>query len=177
MLLLKRLNPSSDLLTEQRKAIRSFLQGKNVFVNLPTGFGKSLIFQCLPIFVVQALQSLMLSGSVWSLGSTVPFTARISRHFFNVLWQSAWKELPLKPTYSVKRGTDSSTASLSSQGSSRYSSSSYSRTSSTITISSSDSSLEEVEPLFSGSLWSAVQSGSTTFISLGYSVQSAPTPG
>ena len=38
-----------DLLTEQQKAIRSFFQGKNVFVNLRTGFGKSLIFQCLPI--------------------------------------------------------------------------------------------------------------------------------
>ena len=38
-----------DLLPEQQKAIRSFFQGKNVFVNLPTGFGKSLIFQCLPI--------------------------------------------------------------------------------------------------------------------------------
>ena len=40
-----------DLLPEQRKAIRSFFQGKNVFVNLPTGSGKSLIFQCLPIVV------------------------------------------------------------------------------------------------------------------------------
>ena len=38
-----------DLLPEQRKTIRSFFQGKNIFVNLPTGFGKSLIFQCLPI--------------------------------------------------------------------------------------------------------------------------------
>ena len=38
-----------DLYPEQRKAIRSFFQGKNIFVNLPTGFGKSLIFQCLLI--------------------------------------------------------------------------------------------------------------------------------
>ena len=38
-----------DLHPEQRKEIRSFFQGKNVFVNLPTGFGKSLIFQCLLI--------------------------------------------------------------------------------------------------------------------------------
>ena len=30
-----------DLLPEQRKAIRSFSHGKNVFANLPTGFGKS----------------------------------------------------------------------------------------------------------------------------------------
>ena len=40
-----------DLHPEQRKAIRSFFHGKNVFVNLPTGFGKSLIFQCLPTVV------------------------------------------------------------------------------------------------------------------------------
>ena len=39
----------SELLPEQTEAIKSFFQGKNVFVNLPTGFGKSLIFQCLPI--------------------------------------------------------------------------------------------------------------------------------
>ena len=38
-----------DLHPEQRKAIRSFFQGKNVFANIPTGFGKSLIFQCLLI--------------------------------------------------------------------------------------------------------------------------------
>ena len=38
-----------DLHPERRKAIRSFFQGKNVFVNLPTGFGKSLTFQCLLI--------------------------------------------------------------------------------------------------------------------------------
>ena len=40
-----------DLLPEHRKAIRSYFQGKKVFVNLPTGFGKSLIFQCLLIVV------------------------------------------------------------------------------------------------------------------------------
>ena len=38
-----------DLHPEQLKAIRSFFQEKNVFVNIPTGFGKSLIFQCLLI--------------------------------------------------------------------------------------------------------------------------------
>ena len=27
----------------------NFLGGQNIFVNLPTGYGKSLIFQCLPI--------------------------------------------------------------------------------------------------------------------------------
>ena len=38
-----------NLLEEQQKSLREFLGGHNIFVNLPTGFGKSLIFQCLPI--------------------------------------------------------------------------------------------------------------------------------
>lgn len=39
----------TDLLPEQQEAIKAFFKGKNVFVDLPTGFGKSLIFQSLPI--------------------------------------------------------------------------------------------------------------------------------
>ena len=38
-----------EIIPEEKEAITSFFEGKNVFVNLPTGFGKSLIFQCLPI--------------------------------------------------------------------------------------------------------------------------------
>lgn len=38
-----------ELMAEQEEAIRAFFNGLNVFVNLPTGFGKSLIFQCLPV--------------------------------------------------------------------------------------------------------------------------------
>ena len=41
----------TDLLPEQPEAIKAFFKGKTVFVNLPTGFGKSLIFQSLPIVV------------------------------------------------------------------------------------------------------------------------------
>ena len=37
-----------SLLPEQEQAIRAFFRGK-VFVNLPTGYGKSLIYQCLPM--------------------------------------------------------------------------------------------------------------------------------
>ena len=37
------------MLPEQDESIREFFKGKNIFINLPTGFGKSLIFQCLPI--------------------------------------------------------------------------------------------------------------------------------
>lgn len=36
-------------LKEQEEAIKMFFENKNVFVNLPTGFGKSLIYQCLPM--------------------------------------------------------------------------------------------------------------------------------
>lgn len=39
----------SDILPEQRESIKAFFDGKDVFVNLPTGYGKSLIFQSLPI--------------------------------------------------------------------------------------------------------------------------------
>lgn len=38
-----------NLLKEQENAIIAFFEEKSVFVNLPTGFGKSFIFQCLPI--------------------------------------------------------------------------------------------------------------------------------
>lgn len=38
-----------DLLPELENARREFLGGRNIFVNFPTGYGKSLIFQCLPI--------------------------------------------------------------------------------------------------------------------------------
>ena len=37
--------------TPQVFSIKELLQGKDVFVNLPTGFGKSLIFQSFPLVV------------------------------------------------------------------------------------------------------------------------------
>ena len=40
-----------NLLPEQKNWLREFLGGRNIFVNLPTGYGKSLIFKCLPIAV------------------------------------------------------------------------------------------------------------------------------
>ena len=39
----------ADLKLEQKQAIKSFIQKKDVFVILPTGFGKSLCYGCLPL--------------------------------------------------------------------------------------------------------------------------------
>ena len=36
-----------DFHSEQKTILQCFLQGHDVFVNLPTGFGKSAIFHCL----------------------------------------------------------------------------------------------------------------------------------
>eukprot|EP00794_Sanderia_malayensis_P014543 gene14543-16046_t len=38
-----------SLHNEQEQALREFFSGKDVFVNLPTGFGKSMIFQAIPV--------------------------------------------------------------------------------------------------------------------------------
>ena len=38
----------ADLRPQQRVAIKTFMQGKDVFVSLPTGYGKSLIYSVLP---------------------------------------------------------------------------------------------------------------------------------
>ena len=38
----------SVLYKEQKAAITSALQGKDVFITLPTGYGKSLVYQALP---------------------------------------------------------------------------------------------------------------------------------
>ena len=42
----------ANLLEEQQKSLREFLGAHNIFVILPAGFGKSLIFQFLPIAAV-----------------------------------------------------------------------------------------------------------------------------
>ena len=37
-----------DLKAEQKKVLKSFVEGKDVFVSLPTGYGKSLCYTLLP---------------------------------------------------------------------------------------------------------------------------------
>lgn len=38
-----------NLFPEQELAIKTFMERDNVFINLPTGYGKSLIYQCIPL--------------------------------------------------------------------------------------------------------------------------------
>jgi ATP-dependent DNA helicase RecQ len=50
-----------DFHPQQRSALEAFLRGHDVFVNLPTGFGKSMIFQAAPFcwdFLRQATGSI-----------------------------------------------------------------------------------------------------------------------
>ena len=64
-----------ELLEDQKEALRQFFSGKELYFSAPTGFGKSLIFQCIPLIndylndqaidttlaiVISPLQSLML---------------------------------------------------------------------------------------------------------------------
>lgn len=38
-----------DLYSEQKEALNNFFAGKHVYVNLPTAYGKSLIYQAIPV--------------------------------------------------------------------------------------------------------------------------------
>lgn len=49
LLEVKTLFQIENIYPEQEKAVRAFFESGNVFVNLPTGYGKSLAFHCLPI--------------------------------------------------------------------------------------------------------------------------------
>ena len=48
----------SALKTEQLKVVTQFVSGKDVFADLPTGYGKSLCFAILP-FVFDAAQAVV----------------------------------------------------------------------------------------------------------------------
>ena len=69
---------------DQKKVITSFIDGEDVFVVLPTGYGKSLCYQCLPyiydkiIFptpVVVVLCSVDIDLTFVHLSSTIIFRA------------------------------------------------------------------------------------------------------
>jgi len=77
----------ADLFPDQKRSLKEFISGKDIFVNLPTGYGKSIIFQMAPIvheelattpgkpilIVVSPLSSLMEDQKSYlkSLGITV----------------------------------------------------------------------------------------------------------
>ena len=96
---------NDNLLPEQENALRKFLGGQNILVNLPTGYGKSLTFQSLPItadalfekphdssVVISPLQSLVgdqirhlnnmpeLSRTKWHIQSTTQSTDLATVH-------------------------------------------------------------------------------------------------
>lgn len=54
-----------ELKEEQRHVLRKFAEGNDVFVCLPTGFGKSLCYQCLPTMF--DLMNRPESDSPWSV--------------------------------------------------------------------------------------------------------------
>ena len=64
-----------SLKQEQYEAVTELLRGKDVFVNLPTGFGKSLIYQVLPIC---AREILSLVGKGENVGLLNPFVLVLS---------------------------------------------------------------------------------------------------
>ena len=64
--------PELQLKTEQRSAIESVYRGKDIFVWLPTGFGKSMCYQTLPFVFDSKLDRVnSQSGSVVLVVSTL----------------------------------------------------------------------------------------------------------
>ena len=65
----------SELRSQQKDAIKAFVAAHDVFVSLPTGFGKSLIYGCLPLLFdklrcklkpsLPSFQSLLLLPASW----------------------------------------------------------------------------------------------------------------
>ena len=66
---------------KQKEAVRAFLSGKDVFVSLPTGFGKSVCFQSIP-FVMDYLGSQSASDveDKYIIVLVIEPTAAIMRH-------------------------------------------------------------------------------------------------
>ena len=51
----------SSLKTKQQEAIKAFMNGKDVFVSFPTGYGKSLIYLLLPLIFDRVKGKMILS--------------------------------------------------------------------------------------------------------------------
>ena len=58
----------TELKPEQQEAVQLLLRGKNVFETLPTGYGKSAIYQVLPL-CTKSLQS-STSTTSWATGKS-----------------------------------------------------------------------------------------------------------
>lgn len=60
----KYLTGIKELKQEQEKALRSFIKGGDLYFSAPTGYGKSLIFQALPVIADHILDLAICSSTV-----------------------------------------------------------------------------------------------------------------
>ena len=85
---------------EQRAALEAFVAGKGVFAMLPTGFGKSLIYQLAPlvaksmlcadavVVVMSPLIALIRFSNInikWPTPATLMFTSQVRQKSFNAI--------------------------------------------------------------------------------------------
>ena len=74
-----------DLLTKQVNSLKAFFVGNLVFVNPPTGYGKSLIFDCLPM-VANVLQNKPRGSSIVVVISPPHQSEFVTRNPSNTAW-------------------------------------------------------------------------------------------
>ena len=60
----KHLTGIKELREEQEKALRSFIKGEDLYFSAPTGYGKSFIFQALPLIVDHLLELAICTSTV-----------------------------------------------------------------------------------------------------------------
>ena len=75
-----KLKLSGNFKPQQRHAVQSVLEGRDLFVNLPTGFGKSVVFQAVPLcrnFITEQLSTCTCTPNVTSsLTDEEPYAGR-----------------------------------------------------------------------------------------------------